>query len=182
MSEEVVYKSQEKALMTGGRGRTALVLIGGGLGLLALTLSGVSLMEFLAPLIFIGGFGALLMMPAYQATADQPRRGMGAAAPGAMFLTLGALISVLGFIGHEEAMAYSWALLPLSFVAGLMYARRFEADHPIHEKGPRLIRLFSWLFVGFGLFFELLVFENLGPWWPLALIGYGLYLLVRRGK
>jgi hypothetical protein len=25
-------------------------------------------------------------------------------------------------------------------------------------------------------FFELLIFQSLGPWWPLALVVYGLYL------
>lgn len=182
MSEEMIYKSQEKALMRDDRNRTAVVLIGGGLALLALTLSGVSLLEFLAPLVFISGLGALFMWPAYKSTAEHRRGGQWLAAPGALLLTLGLLIFFLGLIDRWEMMAYSWTLLPMSFVGGLMYGGRFNQTHRIHTNGPKIIRALGWMFALGGLFFELLVFESLGPWWPLVLVGYGLYLVFRQRR
>lgn len=182
MSEEMVYKAQEKALMSGGRKRTAGLMIGAGFGLLVLTLSGVSLLEILAPLLFIGGLGLLMLWPAYRSTADHPRSMTWLAGPGAMLLALGSLIFTLGLIDHFEAMAYAWTLLPMSFIGGIMYGNRFRESASIHTNGPRAVRFFGWLFVLGGLFFELLVFESLGPWWPLVLVAYGLYLLVSQRR
>jgi hypothetical protein len=63
-----------------------------------------------------------------------------------------------------------------------MYIRRFDASHPIHEKGYKLIRIFFYLFLGFAVFFEIVVFENFTPLLPMAMIGFGIYLLMKQRR
>lgn len=177
--ETTIYKAQEKAVVGRSMSGTATALIIGGSALLVANLAGFSLLEFLAPLIFIGGFGLLLIQPAVRATAANQSPWVWLAVPGSFFLTLGSLIFLMGIVDHFESFAYAWTLLPAAVVAGIMYVRRFEENHPIHERGTKMIRTFLMMFMGMGLFFELLVFETLGPWWPLLLIGAGVYLAMK---
>lgn len=177
MNEETtIYKAQQKALINRSVSGTATALIVGGGALLVANLAGFSLLEFLAPLLFMGGFGVLLLQPAYHSTADQQSKWSWLAVPGAFFLTLGTLIFLMNLVDHFESFAYAWTLLPAAVVAGMMYVWRFDELHPIHERGYKIIRFLVLLFIGLGAFFELLVFETLGPWWPLLLIGAGIYL------
>lgn len=181
MNDEIVYKAQEKAALTRRpMSSTALTLIGGGAALLVANLLGFSLLEFFAPLLFIGGFGLLLMQPARKMQAgDHPSFWAWLAVPGAFFLTLGTLVFLLLIVDHPEAFAYAWTLFPASIAAGIMYIRRHDENHKIHETGYKLIRTMLFLFMGLGAFFELLVFETLGPWWPLLLVGTGIYLYMK---
>lgn len=176
MTEETVYKAQAKAAMNRSLTRPAALLVIGGAILLIATLSGMPMLEIFAPVLFIGGFGALLMLPAYRATAEKPSQVGFLAVPGAFFLAIGTLISTLIAFDHPEAMAYAWTVIPVSVMAGLMYWKRFDAESGVHAFGQKFIRVFFYLFLGFGLFFELLVFETLGPWWPLLLVAAGVYL------
>lgn len=181
MSEETIYKAQAKAALAGRNLRPATIAIGAGVGLLVLTLSGAAA-GLLAPVLVLGGIGAALMWPAYRQNQGETNNWSFLAGPGAMLITLGLTIFMLSLFNHEEAWGYMWTLLPISFITGLGYARRNDPDHPIHTKGKKAIRLFSWIAVGLGLFLELLVFQTFGPWWPLLIIGYGVYLLAKERK
>ena len=181
MNDEVVYKAQEKAKLVEFNNKNGGWLIAGGLGLLTLTLSGVHLLDLFAPLLFISGIGVLMMWPTHKATADSPTSFSWLAGPGAFMVLMGALVFVANLTRHEELFAYAWTLFPIAFTGGMIYAKRFDDSHPIHERGRKVIRFFGWMFVAFGLFFELLVFESLGPWWPLAIVAYGIYM-TRRNK
>ncbi len=176
MNDETVYKAQARATNSRSLTRPAALLVIGGAILLIASLSGMPLLEIFAPLLFIGGFGALLLLPSYRATADNPTQFGFLAVPGAFFLTVGVILSALIAFNRPEALAYVWTFLPISAMAGIMYWKRFEAEHTVHAFGQKFIRLFFYLFLGLGLFFELLIFESLGPWWPLLLIAAGLYL------
>lgn len=182
MNDEVIYKAQEKAKLVEFNSKNGGWLIAGGLGLLTLTLSGVHLLDLFAPLLFISGIGVLLMWPTHTATAEEPTRFGWLAGPGAFMMLLGALVFVATLLDHPDVFAYAWTLFPIAFTGGIIYAKRFDESHPIHESGRKLIRVFGWMFVGFGLFFELLVFETLGPWWPLAIVAYGIYLTRRNSN
>lgn len=180
MSDETtVYKAQEKSLMASKGSRPAMILISAGAGLLALTLSGFSVLPLIQPLAILGGIGALLAWPAYRSTPEKRSNWSFLAGPGGFFIALGATIAVLQLLNHEEAFGYMWTVLPIGFVTGLMYARRYQPEHPIHTNGQRIIRVFGTIGIILGLFLELFVFNTLGPWWPLLLIGYGLYLTMR---
>lgn len=177
LNDEMVYKAQAKNELTRTTSGTAVALIVAGIGLFLANMAGVHLLDIFAPLLFVGGLGVLMLMPAYKATAEQPTQWGFLAAPGAFFLTLGLLIFMMGLVDHFEGFAYAWALLPASVIAGLMYAKRFDEQHTIHQRGHRAIRFFLSAFMILGLFFELLVFESLGPWWPLILVGMGGYMV-----
>ena len=177
MTNETIYKAQKQSLSTRSVPQMGVRLIVTGGILLALTLSGVAILPFLAPLLFVSGFGALLMWPAATSTVGNKSNWSFLAAPGAALVALGAMIFVLNLIGHEEGFSYLWTVLPISFTAGMMFARRHEENHPIHENGQRVIRVFSIIGMTMGVIFELFVFETFGPWWPVILIGYGIYLL-----
>ena len=177
LHDETVYKAQAKTEMGRPTIGTAALLIFGGLTLLVANLAGVHLLSVFAPLLFVGGLGVLMLLPTHQATAEQPSQWGFLAGPGAFFLALGALFFLMGLVNHFEAWAYAWALLPASFVGGMMYAKRFDDEHPLHQRGAKVIRFFVSAFMVMALFFELLVFESLGPWWPLLLVGTGAYML-----
>jgi len=183
MTDETVYKAQKQSpLVSSGRSvpQNAVKLIVAGGVLLALTLSGVAILPFIAPLLFVSGIGALLMWPAATSTAGNKSNWSFLAAPGAAMVALGVMIFALNLIGHEEGFSYLWTVLPIAFTAGMMFSRRYEEKHPIHANGQRVIRVFSIIGATMGVIFELFVFETFGPWWPVILIGYGLYLLMTR--
>ena len=181
MTSETVYKTHKQPI-TNPVPKTAIRLIVSGGILLALTLSGVSVFSIIAPLLFISGTGFLMMMPANRSSEGDLSNWSFLAAPGAMLVALGSIIFVLDLINHFEAFSYLWTLIPITFTAGLMHARRFEPNHPIHRNGDRFIRVLGIIGVTMAVLFELFVFETFGPWWPLILIGYGIYLLVNRQK
>jgi hypothetical protein len=39
-----------------------------------------------------------------------------------------------------------------------------------------------YLFIGFAIFFELVVFGSFSPWLPLALIAYGIYMVAKGNR
>jgi hypothetical protein len=174
MSDEKILKVEVQALDR-RRSVVAPLMIGGGAMLLAANLFHFDLMSFLWPLFVITP-GVLLMLPAYRSTADDQSRASFLAIPGSFILTVGLLLSVMNLTGHFEAWAYAWILTVAGVAAGISYWKRFESDHSVHGKADRLIRNIVFLAGGMMLFFELIVFETLGPWWPLALIVAGFYL------
>ena len=180
LNDDIIFKAQAKAELARPKTGTAALLVFGGLALLVASLAGIDLLGVFAPLIFVGGLGVLMLLPAHNATAEQPTSWGFLAIPGAFFLTLGTLIFMMGLVNHFEAFAYAWALLPASVIVGLMYMKRFDEAHSIHHKGPRALRFFISAFMVMALFFELLVFQTLGPWWPLLLIGTGAFMLWKR--
>lgn len=179
MHDETVYKAQAQATTRRNLMTPAALLVIGGAILLIASLSGLPLFEIFAPTLFIGGFGVLLLLPAYRATADKPTQFGFLAVPGAFFLTVGLMFSTLIAFDRPESIAYLWLFFPMSIMAGMMYWKRFEAEHKVHAFGQKFLQASFYLFLGLGMFFELLIFESLGPWWPLVLIAAGLYLFWR---
>ncbi len=52
----------------------------------------------------------------------------------------------------------------------------------LQERGYKLIRVMSMVFIGMAFFFEILVFENFNPLMSLGLIGFGVYLLLQNKR
>ena len=184
MSDETVYKAQAKAELAGHRAsppRLALVLIGAGLFFLAANLFPFVFFGLLWPLFIIGP-GLLLLWPAYQATAESPRSLAFLAVPGAFLVGLGLLLGMMNLTDHWESWAYAWTLLPVAAIAGAIYMKRHRPESRIHKHGHRLIRALVVAFMGLALFFELFVFTGREEWWPLLLIGAGVYLFVKQRK
>jgi hypothetical protein len=180
MGDETVYKAQ-----VGKRGAEfhwpAVLLIGAGGLLLLANLLRIDLMGFLWP-GFIIGPGLLLLWPAMSATPDKRSSLSFLAVPGAMLVALGGLFLAMSLVGHFEAMAYSWTLVLAAGMGGYLYMNRFREDSAARERGHRFIRAMFILFLGLATFFEVLAFQSLGGWWPILLIGFGIYLFVRNHR
>ena len=177
MSEETLYKAEANRQLTIQETGWPTVLIGTGATLLVLNLLNISIMSLAWPLwVLLPGIA--LSYPAYHLRRHSRLNYL--AIPGAFFLAVGGLLGVMNLFNHFEAWAYTWTLLPAAMVAGTMYAKRYDPSSSIHTSGPRFIRG-SLITCGvLAAIFELLIFQTLGPWWPLLLIGGGLYLNKQR--
>jgi hypothetical protein len=180
MSEETVLKAEVK----NGSTKTswpALLLISAGVVLLATNLLHISLMSYLWP-GFIAGLGLLLIWPSYKSTAEQQSSLSFLAVPGAILLAMGGLFFLMNLTNHFESMAYSWTLLLAAGAAGYAYLKRFDESGAAREKAHRFIRAMVLAFMGLAMVFELLVFQSLGAWWPILLIGVGFYLYLKNKR
>jgi len=180
MSDESVLKA-EVSKNGESTGRLAVALIAGGVILLAMNVLNISLMSFLWP-FFIIGAGVLMVWPAYQSTSEDRSRLSFFAVPGAMTLAVGVLLFLMNLVNHFESMAYSWPLILAAGAAGYGYIHRFDESDEKVEKAHRFIRAMVISFMVMAVIFELLVFQSLGAWWPLLLVGLGIYIYVKNKR
>jgi hypothetical protein len=174
VSEESIFKAQIGKQLDRPTW-LALGLVVLGLGLLAVNIFNINLMNYLWP-VFIVGPGLLLLLPANKATSKRNNVLTFLAIPGAMLVALGSLMFLMNLVNHFESMAYIWPLVISAGVVGLMYMERFDPDSTVHENGHRFIRVMVFAFLGAALFFEVLIFESLGSLWPLLMIALGVYV------
>jgi hypothetical protein len=177
-TDETVFKAHKEK---GSLSVPAVALIAAGLLLLVVNVFNISLMSYLWP-GFILGFGLLLLWPAHQSTAEQQSSVAFLAVPGMMVAATGLILFVLNLTNHFESMAYAWPLFLAAAAGGIMYMNRFDQLNTVHQSGRRFIRMMGFLFIGLAAFFEFLIFRSFGPWWPLALVALGAYLLVQNKK
>lgn len=177
MSEESVFKAQTgRELERPSKLALGLVVIG--LSLLAVNIFNIDLMNYLWP-AFIVVPGLVMLLPAYKSTSKQGNVLNFLAIPGAMVVALGSLMFLMNLVDHFESMAYIWPLVISAGVVGLMYMERFNDESTVHKNGHHFIRVMVFAFMGAALFFEVLVFESLGSWWPLVLVGLGVYVYLK---
>jgi hypothetical protein len=181
MSDETILKAAEKRRLTVVRANPAYLVIGTGVVLLAANLFQISLIEYLWP-GFVVAPGLMLLWPAYQSTPERLNRLSFLAIPGALLVTIGTLLFAMNLVNYFDAWAYSWTLLPAAVAAGLMYIKRFDSTHPVHENGHAFMRAMFYAFIGLAAFFELVVWANFNPLLPLAIIVFGVYLLRREHR
>jgi hypothetical protein len=155
-----------------------LLLIGAGAILLVTNLLHISLMSYLWP-GFIVGLGLLMVWPSYQSTAERQSRLSFLAVPGAMMLAMGGLFFLMNLTDHFESMAYAWTLILAAGGAGYGYLKRFDEASNTQAKVHKFVRTMILAFMALAMVFELLIFQSLGAWWPLLLIGVGAYLYLR---
>ena len=184
MTDETIYKAQEKVKLNGQSSYLPWMLIGAGTILLLASILDIHLLNYLWP-GFIILPGLLMLYPAYKMTAGD-RHGLSfLAVPGAVFVALGGLFFIMNLFDHFEAWAYSWPLLPAAAAAGVLYITRFDGNTRLEQRAHKFIRFMAMLMIGLAFFFEILVFENFNPFMALGLILLGGYLLLqdrRRGK
>lgn len=181
MSEETVYKVQVEDLKEGKRSWLPWLLIGAGALFLFANLANIFLFEFIWPVLLIGP-GLLMLWPAYRMTAEKRQPLAFLAIPGAFFVGLGGLLLLTALSGHWQSWAYAWLLLPAALVAGIQYMKRFEPDSSVHRSGQRVIRALVMAFMGLAILFEAFLFPGNEEWWPVLLIGLGVYLWARNRK
>lgn len=175
MQDQTVYKAERKVPARRSSAWPAL-LVGGGLVLLSPVLLPD---ELWLPLISLVAPALLLLSPAYRSTATARSSVSFLAVAGAPMLLVGVLLLVMGVTHHYGSWAYAWLLIPAAVVGGVMYVKRFEPDHTIHNTGYRVTRALILATMVLAVFFELFVFRGAGAWWPLMLIALGGYLWLR---
>jgi hypothetical protein len=178
MSDETVYKAQVKE-KEGSLPRLALILIGAGLLFLATNLLPFTVVDIIWPLFVIGP-GLLLLMPAYKSTPEAPQSLAFLAVPGAFLVGLGLMLATMSLTDHWESWAYAWTLLPVAALGGALYMKRHQPESSVHERGHQIVRALVIAFMGLAMFFELFIFPGRGEWWPVLLIGAGIYLFVKQ--
>ncbi len=102
--------------------------------------------------------------------------------PGVIVTGTGVILFYQSLTGHWESWAYVWAVYP--GLVGL--ATRWRGERLGQEKdirtGTEMMRWSFTAFIGFFLFFELLIFNGFGGWLPLVLIGAGVLLLMSMSR
>jgi hypothetical protein len=181
MSDETIYKAQEKVKLNSNSSLVPWLLIGGGVVLLLASMFDVHLIDFLWPLFIIIP-GLLLMYPAYRATAEEQSGWSFLAVPGAMIAATGILLGVMNLFDHFEAWAYTWTMIPAAAAAGVLYITRYDGNVRLELRAHKFIRVMAMLMVGLAFFFEIVVFENFNPFMSLGLIFFGVYLLIQDRK
>lgn len=182
MSEDTkIYKVEEQSKLALASAWPAYSVIAVGVALLAANIFHIELIHILWP-GFVLAPGLFLLWPAHSSTEQSNHPLSFLAVPGAFIVMTGLLLFVMNLTNHFEAWAYSWTLTFAAAAAGLSYIYRYEPAHHIHEKAHKFIRMMGYLFIGFAIFFELVIFGNLTPWLPVALIGFGVYMLVKNNR
>lgn len=154
----------------------AHIIIGAGVVLLFAQIFGFSIGAVSWP-FFVIAPGAVFLYLAY--TGDEDKAGF--IFPGAIVTGTGLILLYQSMTGHWSSWAYAWTLYPLFVgLAVQFHGRRTHNQHEV-EKGYELAKGAGMAFIGFFLFFEVLIFggiQNLA----MILIGGGILMLVLRNK
>lgn len=125
--------------------------------------------------------GALLLA----AAAVGGKGAAGLAIPGSIVTTVGLILFVQNLTGRFESWAYAWGLVLTAVGVGQYLRGQWAGEEAARQSGLRFGALGLLLFLLFGIFFELFIFNQiplLQNWWPLILIGIGVFLLVRQRR
>lgn len=155
-------------------------LVGVGFLFLLAALLGVSVWTILWP-FFIILPGAFLLY-----IAMQSRWLAWVAFPASIVTGTGVMMLVMSITDHFEAWAYAWTLYGAFLGLAFQFVdRQTNAGGSLDAVGRMFVRAALIAFLGFGAFFEILIFNAGSPvvalGVPLLLIASGLYMLSRTG-
>lgn len=103
------------------------------------------------------------------------------AIPGSIVSGIGGILYVQNLTDAWSSWAYIWTLIPGFVGVGLILAGLLGHQRRTSwREGGRLLLISSILFLIFGAFFNGL--GGLGQYWPIALIGLGLWMLLPRRR
>lgn len=129
------------------------------------------------PFIIVA-FGAMFFVIMY--SSDKSTAPL--AIPGSIFTGIGLMMVIQNITNHWESWSYGWTVILMSVGVGIYLMGRWADNEQQREAGQRVFNIGLVLFVIFGAFFEMIF--NSAPFaqylFPLALIGLGSYLIVRR--
>lgn len=109
------------------------------------------------------------------------------AIPGSIVTMVGILLLYQSIFNHFESWAYAWSLIfPTAIGIGLMINGAWSENDRLLNVGLRWAGIGVAIFLVLGVFFELILNisgTTLGSIvWPLALIAFGAYMLIRQGS
>lgn len=159
--------------------RTGSLLIGAGLLLfgtifLVSNLTNLSVNFPLPWPLFIIGPGLVGLVLAHTVTSQHTANVL--AVLGAELVCIGLLLGFMLVLNRFEMWAYAWPLLFAAGAAGHLSVNR-TGDHQV---STNILKVSLMAVVLFAVFFELIIFNGNGQWWPLILIISGLFVLVYR--
>ncbi len=154
-----------------------LLLVFGTLTLLGQIFKGFDFWHIFWPFIVIG-FGAMFFVGMFAGG----RSVSGLAVPGSIITVIGLMLFVQNLTEHWESWSYGWTVILMSVGLGIYIMGWWGDDQGQRRAGWNLIRIGLVLFILFGAFFEML-FNSFGFGrflFPIALIGLGVYIILRR--
>lgn len=121
-------------------------------------------MVIIAVGVFLLVFGLLLGAP-------------GMAVPAVIVSGIGGLLAYQNATGNWESWSYAWALIPGFVGLGIILAALLgEGGKSGLRDGLNMLLFSAVLFAIFASIFGVTPF---GPWWPVLIIAWGLWLLIR---
>jgi hypothetical protein len=104
------------------------------------------------------------------------------AIPGSIITGIGGMLYYQNATGNWASWAFAWALIPGFVGIGLLLAGILAGgrDRVPMREGGRLLIISLVMFVVFGAFFN--GFGGLGRFWPVLLIGAGIWMLLQRQR
>ena len=128
---------------------------------------------------FIIAIGALFFVGMFAGGKSEA----GLAIPGSLLTAIGLMLFLQNLFDYWESWAYSWTVILMSVGLGIFIMGRYTENPGQRASGLRLLKLGAILFVVFGAFFEMLIFNSFGFskfLLPVALILLGIYLILGR--
>ena len=115
------------------------------------------------------------------------RRVSGLAIPGAIITMVGLILLIQNITGQWWTWSYAWTLIVSAVGVGLFIQGTWGGHNMLRQVGLRLVGMGLVLFLLFGAFFQfgailLGVQSTSGVVWAVALVAFGIYLLVTRPK
>jgi hypothetical protein len=108
----------------------------------------------------------------------------GLAVPGSILSTIGVILFYQNLFDRFETWSYAWALILVAIGVGAMIHGSWSSSPTAWANGQRMAKFGLLLFLAFGVFFELIIgisgFRGGAFVWPLLLIGFGVYLVLRQ--
>jgi len=155
-----------------------LALIGLGALFLAQEVFDLRLWDWIWPLIVVG-VGALFFV----GMVVGGKAAGALAIPGSIISVIGLMLFAFNWLDRWEAWAYAWGLIIVAVGLGLFISGWWSDQPGLRRSGYSLMQVGLILFLLFGAFFELLIFQSFeaASWlWPVLLIVLGVWLLLTR--
>ena len=128
---------------------------------------------------FIVAIGALFFLGMFAGG----KSGAGLAIPGSILTAIGLMLFLQNLFSYWESWAYSWTVILMSVGLGIFIMGRYTENPAQRASGLRLLKIGAILFIVFGAFFEMLIFNSFAfskYLFPVALILLGIYLILGR--
>jgi hypothetical protein len=164
----------EKKPVRGSNATLGAVLLGLGVLLLVFNVLGLSAGPLIVTAVGLGLFMAMVLLG---------KRSGWLAVPASVVTMVGLLLIYTNLFHHGQSWAYTWTLLFGAAGMGILISHFWSGRPQSTRFGTLLVQASLVAFVGFGLFFELLIFSKGSLWGallgPAVLILAGGYLILR---
>jgi hypothetical protein len=167
--------SEKKLLPLNGSGSLlGGALVGLGALLLIFRLLGLDAGALIVTAVGLGMFVAMVLLG---------KRWGWVAVPASVVTMVGLLLVYTSLFNYGQSWAYTWTLLFAAAGMGILISHYWSGRPENTRFGTFLVQASLIAFVGFGLFFEVLIFSRSGflgnLLWPAILIVVGGYLILR---